>query len=165
MAKKDIMAWYNALPKEKQEILDLWEEHNLTWDGPAWDEKPESVELNGSTNAGEDMYICLEEISADALQEYVENFDIEYNVSIWWPNGDKGRGVPFDSQAEQVADYELWLAELLDVIDATRGVTKELSHQQDLAIEKFNAAFKELERMGVELDYDPDQGFSFRPAA
>lgn len=111
------------------------------------------------------MYICLEEISADALQEYVENFDIEYNVSIWWPNGVKGRGVPFDSQAEQVADYELWLAELRDVIDATRGVTKELSHQQDLAIEKFNAAFKELERMGVELDYDPDQGFSFRPAA
>lgn len=165
MAKIDKMAWYNALPKEKQQLLDLWEENDLTWTGPAWDDKLGSVELNGSTEAGEDMYICLEEISADALEEYVNDFDINYEVSIWWPNGQKGRGVPFDSMDEQVEDYENWLASLRDIIDASRGTSRELSHQQDLAVEKFNDAYKELQRMGVTFDYDPDKGFSFRSAA
>ena len=165
MAQNDKMAWYNALPKEKQQLLDLWEEHDLNWCGSAWEENPGSVELNGSTEAGEDMYICLEEISANALEEYVNNFDINENVAMWWPNGVPGRGVPFDNQAEQVEDYENWLAYLRDIIDASRGVGKTLSHQQNLAIEKFKASLKELERMDVTFDYDPDNGFSFRNAA
>lgn len=165
MAKTDKMAWYNALPKEKQQLLDLWEENDLQWTGPAWDDRPGSVELNGYTEAGEDMYINLEEISADALEEYVNDFDINYNVSIWWPNGEKGSGVPFDSMDEQVEDYEDWLARIRDIIDASRGTSRELSHQQDLAVEKFNDAYKELQRMGVAFDYDPDHGFSFRSAA
>lgn len=165
MAKDNSMAWYNSLPKDKQQLLDLWEEHDLTWDGPAWDDKPLSVELNMSTNAGGDMYINLEEISADALEEYVNSFDVNEEVAIWWPDGVAGRGVPFDNQAEHVEDLELWLAELRDIIDASRGITNELSHQQNLAIDKLKAMLKELERMNIAFDYNPDSGFSFRNAA
>lgn len=76
-----------------------------------------------------------------------------------------GRGVPFDNQAEHVEDLELWLAELRDIIDASRGITNELSHQQNLAIDKLKAMLKELERMNIAFDYNPDSGFSFRNAA
>jgi hypothetical protein len=165
MAKDNSMAWYNSLPKDKQQLLDLWEEHDLTWDGPAWDDKPLSVELNMSTNAGGDMYINLEEISADALEEYVNSFDVNEEVAIWWPDGVAGRGVPFDNQAEHVEDLELWLAELRDIIDASRGIEHELTHQQDLAVEKFKSSFKELERMGIAISYDQNKGFTFHSAA
>ena len=111
------------------------------------------------------MYINLEEISADALEEYVNSFDVNEEVAIWWPDGVAGRGVPFDNQAEHVEDLELWLAELRDIIDASRGIEHELTHQQDLAVEKFKAMLKELERMNIAFDYNPDSGFSFRNAA
>lgn len=165
MAKDNSMAWYNSLPKDKQQLLDLWEEHDLTWDGPAWDDKPLSVELNMSTNAGGDMYINLEEISADALEEYVNSFDVNEEVAIWWPDGVAGRGVPFDNQAEHVEDLELWLAELRDIIDASQGIENELTHQQNLAVEKFKSSFKELERMGISIAYDETKGFTFHSAA
>ena len=111
------------------------------------------------------MYINLEEISADALEEYVNSFDVNEEVAIWWPDGVAGRGVPFDNQAEHVEDLELWLAELRDIIDASRGIENELTHQQDLAVEKFKSSFKELERMGISIAYDETKGFTFHSAA
>ena len=159
------IAWYNALPKEKQQLLDLWEEYDLNWNGPAWDDKPESVELECYTNAGEDMIISLEEISVDALEEYVNGFDISEEVSLWWENGKPGRGVPFDSQDEQVADYEEWLAELRDIIDASRQTKRKLSHQQQLEVDRLEAAAKKLEAVGLTFTYSPKRGFRYHKAA
>ena len=152
------MAWYNALPKEKQQLLDLWEEHDLNWNGPAWDDEPESVELEGYTNGGEDMIINLHDISANDLQEYVSDFDINENVAMWWPDGQPGRGVPFDTQAEQVEDYEEWLAELQDIIDESRGTAfdDELTSVQKLAADRFRKALKELRSLDVGIRYDAD---------
>lgn len=162
---KEEMAWYNALPKETQKLLDLWEDNDLHWTGTAWDDEPMSVELNCSTGAGEDMYINLHEISADALEEYVNDFDIDENVSLWWENGEPGRGVPFENQGEQVADYEDYLAWLRDIIDASRGMTKkkgELSHSQQLYVDKFKTAVKDLEDVGVSITWSRNSGFKFK---
>ena len=160
------MAWYNSLPKEKQQLLDLWEEHDLYWlTGEVWEDKPHSVELETSTPAGGDMIINLEDISVDALKEYVDNFDINYEVSLWWENGEPGRGVPFDSMDEHVEDYEEFLAELRDIIDASRGVQKELTHVQKLAVDKFKESLKELERMSIGFEYDKENGFTFHNVA
>ena len=157
--------WFDSLPKEMQELLNIFEEEGLTWeDGPVWDDKPYSVELNTSTPAGEDMYIDLEEISIEALEEYVNNFDINENVAIWWENGQPGRGVPFDNQGEQVADYEEYLAGLRDIIDRCRGDEGEVSNVQQLAIDNFLAAAKELELQGVTFTYNEKSGFEFKQA-
>lgn len=165
---KDSMAWYKSLPKKMQKLLDLWEENDLHWIDPAWDDEPMSVELNCSTGAGEDMYINLHEISADALEEYVNDFDINENVSLWWPDGQKGRGVPFDNQAEQVQDYEDYLAWLRDIIDLSRGIKRkkgELSRSQELYVEKFMAAAKDLEDVGVAITWSKKKGFTFKNSA
>ncbi len=157
--------WFVSLPKEMQELLDKLADEGLTWTtGPVWKEKPYSVELNTSTPAGEDMYIDLEEISIEALEDYVDNFDIEYNVSLWWENGEPGAGVPFDSQAEQVADYEEYLANLRDIIDHCQGNKNKVTHVQQLAIDKLLAAAKELELQGVAFTYNKKNGFTFKQA-
>lgn len=170
MAKKDkdSMAWYKSLPKKMQKLLDLWEENDLHWIGPAWDDEPMSVELNCSTGAGEDMYINLHEISADALEEYVNDFDIDGNVSLWWENGEPRRGVPFENQGEQVADYEDYLAWLRDIIDLSRGVKKkkgDLSHQQQLAVDNFMAAARELGNNYIHFTWSKKKGFTFKNSA
>ena len=77
-----------------------------------WNNKPFSAELECYTPAGEDMIIDLEELSRDALQEYIDSFDINENVSMWWPNGQRTQGLPFDNIREHYEDYEEWLDDL-----------------------------------------------------
>lgn len=167
MAKIDEkMVWYNALPKKMQKLLDLWEENDIFWNGPAWEDEPHSVELECCTGAGEDMGFNLHHISADDLEEYVNGFDINENVSLWWPNGQKGSGVPFENQAEHVQDYEMYLAWLRDIIDVSRKVkTTDLSHSQQLVVDKFLAAVEGLEDVGVSLTWSKKNGFTFKNAA
>jgi hypothetical protein len=74
-----------------------------------------SDEFETYTDAGEDMIITLEEPTKECLQQYIDDFDINYNVSIWWPNGEPGRGVPFDNMKEQYEDYESYLKRLQKV--------------------------------------------------
>ncbi len=162
------MAWYNRLPKKMQKLLDLWEENDLNWNGPAWESEPHSVELECYTGAGEDMIIDLHHISADDLEEYVNDFDINEKVSLWWENGQPGNGVPFDNQAEQVQDYEDYLAWLRDIIDESRGKKRkkgELSQSQQLYVDKFLAAAKDLGDVGVSLTWSKKKGFTFKIVA
>jgi hypothetical protein len=162
------MAWYNALPKKMQKLLDLWEENDIRWNGPAWDDEPHSVELECYTGAGEDMIINLHRISADDLEEYVNDFDINEEVSIWWEDGEPGRGCPFDNQAEHVQDYEDYLAWLRDIIDESRGKKRkkaDISHSQQLYVDKFLAVVKDLEDVGVSLTWSKKKGFTFKNAA
>lgn len=162
MAKNnDAQVWYDSLPKKMKKLLDLWEENELHWIGPAWDDEPHSVELNCSTAGGEDMYINLEKISVGDLEKYVNDFDINYEVSLWWPDGKPGRGVPFDNQAEQVEDYEDYLAWLRDIIDASRNTKRKISNQQQVVVEKLEAVAKDLELLGLTFTYTPKRGFRY----
>ena len=76
-----------------------------------------SVEFECYTDAGEDMFIDLEEPTKENLQEYINDFDIDYNVSIWWPNGKPGKGVPFNNMKEQYEGYEAYLKWLQGICD------------------------------------------------
>lgn len=86
-------------------------------ENPAWQDKPRSVELETYTEGGEDMFICLEEPTASQLQDYIDDFDINENVSLWWENGRPGNGVPFNNMKEHYEDYENWLKELQKICD------------------------------------------------
>lgn len=87
--------------------------------GQAWDDKEFSAELECYTPAGEDMIVCLEELSRECLMDFISNFDINERVVMWWPNGRKveGKGVPFDNIKEHYEDYEAWLENLSEIAD------------------------------------------------
>ena len=82
-----------------------------------WDDKPRSVEFECYTDAGEDMLITLEVPTKEQLQKYIDDFDINEKVLMWWENGKPGRGVPFDNIKEHYEDYEDYLKWLQKICD------------------------------------------------
>lgn len=86
-------------------------------------EEPNGVELESYTDAGGDMIITLD-ISEDwkeDFRKYVENFEIDEEVSVWWPNGVKGRDVPFNNMKEHYDDLEEWVDWLKDIVRIMDG--------------------------------------------
>lgn len=82
---------------------------------PVWNEHPASVELETYTDGGEDMIIYLEEPTRKSLQEYINNFDINETVMLWWRGGEaeaRAKGVPFDNIADHYGDYSDYLETL-----------------------------------------------------
>ena len=101
--------------------LEILEDNGIVvcGEGPVWEDKPNSVELETHTDAGEDMIIDLEEPTRKALEEYCDNFDIDENVMLWWQNGKKAAhkaGVPFDNIREHCEDYEAYISSLRNVV-------------------------------------------------
>lgn len=82
---------------------------------PVWPDKPDSVELQTYTDAGEDMYVCLDAPTKECLQQYIDDFDIYGNVDIWWQHGRPGRGVPFSNREEHRQDYRNYLHDLREI--------------------------------------------------
>lgn len=90
---------------------------NIFYNGLAHEDEPFSAELESYTSAGGDMIISMEELSKEKLQEYIDGFDINYEVVIWWQNGKKGNGVPFDNIKQHYEDLEDWLNWLQKICD------------------------------------------------
>ncbi len=82
-----------------------------------WEDHPWSVELETRTDAGEDIFIALEEPTEEYLQKYIDNFNINENVVLWWPNGIKNNGVPFDNIRDHYNDYESFIKRLQGICD------------------------------------------------
>lgn len=78
-------------------------------------------ELECYTDAGEDMIIPLDKVRKKNLQEYIDNFDINENVLIWWRDLSdeqrKEKKVPFDNVKEHYEDYEAFLEKLQKACD------------------------------------------------
>jgi hypothetical protein len=51
------------------------------------------------------------------LQEYIDDFNINYEVVSWWQDGKKGNGVPFDNIKQHYDDVEDWLKWLQTICD------------------------------------------------
>lgn len=113
------------MKKKFQRNVAVLEKNNIRIvnDAPVWDDKPDSVEMQTYTPGGEDMFICLDEPSQECLEEYIDDFDINEHVLLWWQGGTDAahaKGVPFDNIRDHYNDYEAYLdglrkvAELLD---------------------------------------------------
>ena len=86
-------------------------------------EDAEEIELESYTDGGGDMIISID-VSKDwkkAFKDYVEDFDIDNEVSLWWPDGQPGRGVPFNNIRELYDDIEGWVNWLKDIIRVMEG--------------------------------------------
>lgn len=81
------------------------------------------IELESYTDGGGDMIITID-VSDDwkqAFKDYVEEFDIDNEVSIWWPDGQPGKGVPFNNIRELYDDIDDWVKWLKDIIRIMEG--------------------------------------------
>lgn len=77
-----------------------------------WNNEPRSVELETYTDAGEDMLIDLTEPTKEVLQKYIDDFDVNEEVMMWWQEGADyahSKGVPFDNVKDHYEDYEDYL--------------------------------------------------------
>ena len=86
-------------------------------------EDAEEIELESYTDGGGDMIISID-VSEDwkkAFKDYVEDFDIDNEVTIWWPDGKPGKGVPFDNIRDLYDDIEDWLDWLKDIVRVMEG--------------------------------------------
>lgn len=102
---------------EKDELLiddmDYRTAINILWlEDNGFSPSTDGLELEYYTPAGGDMIISLQNCSKDELLEYLDNFDINQEVMIWWPNGVPGNGVPFDNVKEHYEDLEEWVKEV-----------------------------------------------------
>lgn len=104
--------------------------HELTIDDTPWKEyinilflEDYDINDNGDnelecyTDAGEDMIITLDKVLKKNLQEYINSFDINANVLLWWEDGTPGKGVPFDNVKEHYEDYEAYIERLQAICD------------------------------------------------
>ncbi len=102
--------------KEYKKNLAYLEGNDITLCGDElWDDKPWSVELETYTDAGEDMIIDLEEPTKECLKKYIDDFDINEEVMLWWENGydaARAKGVPFANIRDHYDDYENYLKRL-----------------------------------------------------
>lgn len=74
-------------------------------------------EIECFTDAGEDMIITLDKVRKKNLQDYIDEFDINEEVLLWWQNGKPGKGVPFSNVKEHYEDYEKYLKRLQKICD------------------------------------------------
>lgn len=74
-------------------------------------------QLECYTDAGEDMIITLDKVRKKNLQEYIDNFDINEQVLLWWQDGRPRNGVPFANVKEHYEDYEAYLEKLQKACD------------------------------------------------
>lgn len=112
----------HIMDKKFKKNIRILEENDIhiCGEGPVWKEHPNSVELETYTDAGEDMIIDIEEPSRECLEEYIDGFDIDDEVIIWWKNGRDAAhkaGVQFDNIREHYEDYEAYLKELRRVAE------------------------------------------------
>jgi hypothetical protein len=77
--------------------------------------------MSNYTGAGGDMNWTLAELSKDCLQEFIDDFDINNEVLIWWQPGDPfnyvkpGSKTPFSNVKQHYEDLEEWLDNLQEI--------------------------------------------------
>ena len=105
--------------KEYKANIAYLEENGVSYCGLAWEDKKFSAELESYTDAGGDMIISLEELTKESLQRYLEDFDIDEEVMLWWSETTSKerskRGLPFDNIRQHYEDLESWLDRLKEV--------------------------------------------------
>lgn len=101
----------NFTEREKK-IIDYLTENDV------WCEREDDGcwEMSNYTSAGGDMYWTLDELSKDCLQEYIDGFDINDEVMLWWHPTHENK-TPFSNIKQHYEDVEEWLENLQEICD------------------------------------------------
>lgn len=89
-------------------------------------EECNGIELEAYSDGGEDMIVTLEvdEDWKEDFRKYVENFDANECVMMWWQQGEDyahKKGVPFNTVAEHYEDYKSWIEWMEDIVRVMDG--------------------------------------------
>lgn len=80
-------------------------------DEPLWKDKPYSRELYFETPSGGDFSISVEEVTREKVLDYLDDFDVDEVVMLWWENGRH----PFGSIKALYEDIEQWLQDFKQI--------------------------------------------------
>ena len=97
------------------------EEHGIKVCGLAWEDRKRSAEMESYTDAGGDMIINLEVLSKECFSKWIDGFDINEEVMLWWSetrsSERKAKGLPFSNIKEHYEDLEAWVRKLREICD------------------------------------------------
>ncbi len=103
-------------------------------------ENPSGIEIESYTDAGGDQIVTID-VRTDWKRDfirYVEDYDMDEEVILWWPNGKPGRGVPFANIREHYEDLEDWLNWMKDIASIIEGKDP-LEESYEASSEEVNA--------------------------
>lgn len=125
------------LSKTEQSNMDFLENHDIhcnKMDNGGW-------ELESYTEGGGDQLIYVDNLTREELVENLENYDVNYETSLWFPDGRPGNGVPFDNYKDLWDDIEDWRKWALGIakrvpdgedVDEKEATAEELLEDADL---------------------------------
>ena len=128
------MKTLNEIELSNKEFL---EDHDITCtqlDDGGW-------ELESYTDGGGDQIVCLDNLTRDELVERLEDYDVNEETNLWFPNGQPGKGVPFDNYKDLWDDIENWRQWMLGIarrmpdgeeVDEKVSTAQELLENADL---------------------------------
>ena len=99
------------LSKIEQSNKEFLENHDITCtkcDDGGW-------ELESYTDGGGDQIVYVDNLTRDELVEYFEDYDVNEETNLWFPDGQPGKGVPFDNYKDLWDDIENWRKWMLSI--------------------------------------------------
>ena len=97
----------NKIEQSNEEFL---EKHDITCT-----KHDDGWELESYTDGGGGQVVYVDNLTRDELVEYLENYDVNDETNLWFPNGQPGKGVPFDNYKDLWNDIENWRKWMLGV--------------------------------------------------
>lgn len=97
--------------------------------------------LESYTDGGGDQLIYVDNLTREEVVESLENYDVNEETNIWFPNGQPGKGVPFDNYKDLWDDIEKWRQWMLNIakrmpdgedVDEKEATAEELLEDADL---------------------------------
>ena len=125
-----------TLSKIEQSNKDFLENHDITCTkcNDGW-------ELESYTDSGGDQIIYIDNLTRDELIEYLEDYDVNNETNLWFPDGKPCKGVPFDNYKDLWDDIENWRKWALGIakrmpdgeeVDEKEATAEELLEDADL---------------------------------
>ena len=114
MARKEEKMKLNKVQKQQVKYLE-------EADGVSVKLCDDGVEIETYTDAGGNMVDFFHESDCNEMKrlmtEYYDEYDINREVVMWWPDGQKGTGVPFNNILEHFADLKDWRERMMKIIE------------------------------------------------
>lgn len=128
------MKTLNEIEQSNKEFL---ENHDITCtkcDDGGW-------ELESYTDGGGDQIIYVDNLTRDELVQYLEDYDVNEETNLWFPDGKPCKGVPFYNYKDLWDDIENWRKWALGIakrmpdgeeVDEKEATAEELLEDADL---------------------------------
>lgn len=94
----------------EQSNKEFLEDHDITCT-----KYDDSWELESYTDGGGDQIVYVEHLTRDELVERLEDYDVNEETNLWFPDGQPGKGVPFDNYKDLWDDIENWRQWMLGI--------------------------------------------------